>query len=143
MKPGEVANGKKFDKGLSEVQNAYGSHGHIQLRMKPTPEYDETGAKVTFKIAINEGPQYRMGAVEFKGFSAGDAARLTKNWNLKKGEVYDQTYVSRFLRDGAGEIMTRFAIDRLSQGNPVPYLGTTEQPNRETLIVDLTIELKN
>lgn len=143
MKPGEVANGKKFDKGLSEVQNAYGRHGYIQLRMKPTPEYDEAGAKVTFKIAINEGPQYRMGAVEFKGFSDGDAARLTKSWNLKNGDVYDQTYVSRFLREGAGEIMTRIARDRLSQGKPVPNLGTTEQPNRETLIVDLTIELKN
>ena len=143
MKPGEVANGKKFDKGLSEVQNAYGRHGHIQLRMKPTPEYDDAGAKVTFRIAINEGPQYRMGAVEFKGFSAGDAGRLTKNWNLKNGEVYDQTYVSRFLREGAGEIMTRIARDRLSQEKPVPNLGTTEQPNRETLSVDLTIELKN
>src|ERR1044071_3626303 len=29
MKPGEVANGKKFEKGLREVQKAYGQHGYI------------------------------------------------------------------------------------------------------------------
>src|ERR1041385_7013197 len=38
MKPGEVANGKKFDKGLSEVRKAYGKHGNIQAHMDPTPE---------------------------------------------------------------------------------------------------------
>src|ERR1043165_3623271 len=37
MKPGEVANGKKFDKGLSEVKKAYGKSGHIQTHMEPTP----------------------------------------------------------------------------------------------------------
>jgi len=143
MKPGEVANGKKFDKGLSEVQQAYGKRGHIQIRMKPTPEFDDAAAKVTFKITVNEGAQYRMGTVEFKGFSASDAAMLGKMWNLKNGEVYDRSYVNRFFRGDAREIMTRIAKERQSQGKPLPNLGTVETPDRQTLIVNLTIELKN
>jgi outer membrane protein assembly factor BamA len=146
MKPSEVANGKKFDKGLREVQKAYGQHGYIQTKMNPAPEFDDGTPgtpKVTFKIAVNEGPQYHMGTVEFKGFSAEDAAILGKKWDLKSGAVYDQSYADRFLRDGAGEILSRIVKGRQSSEKPLPRIGTLERPNRETLIVNLMIELKD
>ena len=143
MKPGEVANGKKFDKGLSEIRRAYGRSGHIETRIEPTPEFDDAASKVSFKIAVNEGPQYRMGTVEFKGFSSEDGATLGKKWGLKSGEVYDQSYINRFFRDEAREITTRIANERQSQGKPLPDIATVEKPNRQTLIVNLTIELKN
>ena len=142
MKPGEVANGKKFDKGLNEVKQAYGKHGHILARMSSTPEFEDAAAKVTFKITVNEGPQYRMGTVEFKGFSTDDAAKLSKKWGLKSGEVYDQSYVGRFFRDEVREVMMRIANERQSQGKPMPNLDTQEKPNRQTLILNLVIELK-
>jgi len=143
MKPGEVANGKKFDKGLNEVQKAYGKHGRIQADMNPTPEFDDAAPNVTFKIAVNEGPQYRMGTVEFKGFSPVDAALLAEKWGLKSGEVYDQSYAGRFLRVDAHEILSRIVKERQSQGKPIPNLGTQENPNRQTLIVNLVLELKD
>src|SRR5215213_217988 len=143
MKSGEVANGKKFDKGLSEVQKAYGKHGHVQVRMNPTPEFDEAAPKVTFKIAVDEGPQYRMGKVEFKGFSPVDAALLAEKWGLKSGDVYDQSYGGRFLRIDAGEMLSRIVKERQSQGKPVPSLGTLERPDAQTLVVNLTIEIKD
>lgn len=143
MKPGEVANGKKFDKGLREIEEAYGKHGHIQAHMNPTPEFDDAATKVTFKIAINEGPQFRMGTVEFKGFSADDAFILNKKWGLKSGEVYDRSYVNQFFRGDAREIMSRIGRERQSQGKPLPNLGTRENPNRQALTVDLIIEIKD
>ena len=143
MKPGEVANGKKFDKGLREVQKAYGQHGYIQTHIEPTPEFDDGTPKVTFKIAVNEGPQYHIGTVEFKGFSVDDAAILGKKWDLKSGAIYDQSYAVRFLREGAGEVLSRIAKERQSQGKPLPNVGTLERPNRQTLIVNLVIELKD
>lgn len=143
MKPGEVANGKKVDQGLREVRKAYGRHGYIQAHMNPTPEFDDGTPKVTFKIAVNEGPQYHMGTVEFKGFSEEDAAILGKKWDLKSGAVYDQSYADRFLRDGAGEVLSRIVKGRQSQGKPLPKIGTLERPNRQTLIVNLMIELKD
>ena len=143
MKPGEAANGKKFDKGLSEVEKAYGKHGHIQAQMKPTPEYDDAAPSVIFKIVVNEGPQYRMGTIEFKGFSADDAATLGKRWALKSGAVYDRSYAGRFFRAEAVEVTTRLANERRSQGKPLPDIPVREVPNRQTLIVNLVIELKN
>jgi outer membrane protein assembly factor BamA len=143
MKPGEVANGKKFDKALTEIQKAYGKHGHIQAHMKPEPQFDDATSRVTFKIAVNEGPQFRMGTVEFKGFSSGDAAVLSKMWGLKSGEIYDQSYASQFFRKDAGETMTRIAKERQFLGKPLLNLNTVETPDRQTLIVNLMIELKN
>ena len=143
MKPGEAANGKKFDKGLMEVQKAYGKHGHIQAHTDPTPEFDDAGSKVTFKLAVNEGPQYRMGTVEFKGFTSDDAATLSKRWGLKSGEVYDRSYAGRFFRSEAVQITTRIANERDSQGKPRPNIDTREIPNRQTLTVNVVIELKN
>jgi outer membrane protein insertion porin family len=143
MKAGEVANGKKFDAGLKEVQNAYGKHGYILIRLNPAAEFDEGAPKVTFKIAITEGPQYRMGTIEFKGFSASDAATLGKKWSLKSGDVYDRSYAGEFLRSNTGEIMSRLAQERLAQRKPVPNLGLFENVNSQALTVNLVMELKN
>jgi outer membrane protein insertion porin family len=143
MKPGEVANGKKFDKGLSDVRQAYGKRGYIEARVDPTPEFDEGAPKVTFKIAVNEGPQYRMGTVEFKGVSPVDAALLAEKWTLKSGEVYDRTYTARFFRVDASEIMSRIARERQAQGKPLPNIDTQERPNSQTLMVNLTIQIKD
>lgn len=143
MKPGEVANGKKFDTGLKEVQKAYGKHGHVGARLNAAAEFDTGAPKVTFKIAINEGPQYRMGTIEFKGFSTNDAAALGKKWSLKRDEVYDQSYVGEFLRSDAGEIISRIVQEHRSQRKPMPNFGIDEKANIETLTVNLVIELKN
>jgi outer membrane protein assembly factor BamA len=143
MKAGEVANGKKFDKGLHEIDKAYGKSGHIDTRMKPTPEFDDAAQKVTFKIAVNEGPQYHMGTVEFKGFPPDDGFILNKRWGLKSGDVYDQTYADQYLRDNTREIMLRIAQARQAQGKPRPKLVIQENPDRQTLTVNLTIELKD
>ncbi len=143
MKSGDVANGKKFDKGLQEVQKAYGKHGHVTAHMKPTPDFDDAGSSVTYKITVNEGPQYKMGTLEIKGFSAEDTATLTKKWSIKSGDVYDQTYANTFLRDAAREITTRIARERQSQGRPLPNLGIDEKADRQSLTVNVTIQMKD
>jgi outer membrane protein assembly factor BamA len=143
MKPGDTANGKKFDKGLHEAEEAYGNHGYIEAHMSPTPEFDDAASTVTYKIAVTEGPQYHMGSVEFKGFSADDAFILGKRWGLRSGEVYDRSYLTRFFANEAREITTRIGNQRQAQGKPLPNIDSRERPNRQALIVDLIIELKN
>ena len=68
---------------------------------------------------------------------------LSKKWNLKSGEVYDQSYAARFLRENVGEILARMVKERQSQGKLPPNLSIDETPNRQTLIVHVTIEIKD
>jgi outer membrane protein assembly factor BamA len=53
MKNGEIANGKKFDKGKHEVEKAYGKQGYILAHLNSAPEFDDSTKQVTFKIAVN------------------------------------------------------------------------------------------
>jgi hypothetical protein len=70
-----------------------------------------------FAIRIEEGPQYRMGTLTFEGIRDADAAMLHKKWKLKSGDVYDEDYEARYLREeifplqtsagGRGSLATR------------------------------------
>lgn len=142
MKPGEVANGLKFDKGVNEVKKAYGKHGHIETRLIAEPEFDEAGPRVTYKIDVNEGPQYRMGTVEFKGFSEADTRALREKWRLKTGEIYDQSYLDQFFRNDAASITSKIASDRRAQQKPFPPLDSRPIPDRQSLTVNVTVEIK-
>ena len=90
MKQGDVANGLKFDKGVMAVMKAYGRQGYLDVRVRPAPEFDDSAQKVTYKIEVREGPQYRMGSLSFKGLTERDAKALRDAWRLRRGEVFDQ-----------------------------------------------------
>ena len=142
MKVGEVANGKKFDRGIHEVERAYGTRGHIEANMNAVPEFDDSTLRVTFKIAVNEGPQYRMGNVEFTGVSESVATALKERWALKSGQIFDQSYVDKFFRQDAGQLLARIFQERgLTQKTSAP-VETRYGKNRQALTVDVTIEIK-
>src|SRR5688572_2033980 len=143
MKVDEVANGKKFDKGLKNVEKLYGTKGRIEARFNAEPGFDDPAQKVTFRIDVSEGPEYRMGAVVFKGFSEEDAEALKQKWQLGVGAVYDESYSGRFLREDGAAIFSRISRSRQAQGRPVPNVSISHKPNRHALSVDVTIEIKN
>ena len=143
MKSGEVANGKKFDRGLRDVEIAYGKHGYIEAHPNSEPVFDDVKREVTFKIAVSEGPQYRMGTVEFKGVSPADAAALQERWKLKSGEIYDESYSDQFFREDGRMLLSRIFQERRSMQKQGPPLEVRARPNRKALTVDVTIEIKN
>lgn len=142
MKVGEVANGKKLDNGVKEVERSYGKRGHIEARMNAVPNFDDPTQRVTFKIAVNEGPQYRMGTVEFKGVSESDASALKERWALKSGQIFDQSYIDTFFRHDAGQFLARlFEARGLTQRTSAP-VDVRYDVNRQSLIVNVVIEVK-
>ena len=142
MKNGEIANGKKFDKGKNEVEKAYGKQGYILAHLNVTPEFDDGNRQVTFKISVNEGPQFHMGTIDFKGFSETDRSKLLESWKLKPGDVYDAGYIDRFYREDARPVLSPIFQQRRAENRQVS-LDTQNHPNGKTLTVDVVIELKN
>ncbi|HWN10015.1 MAG TPA: POTRA domain-containing protein [Pyrinomonadaceae bacterium] len=143
IKPGEVANGVKFDRGLIDVQKAYGRQGYIQSRLMPTPEFDDNARKVLYKIDVLEGPQYRMGGLAFRNLTERDAKALRDVWRMKRGDIFDQGYLDEYFKQEAGRALLRLSQERQSGGKEPPKLGTNIKANRETLTVDVTLELTN
>lgn len=139
---GEVANGIKFDNGINEVIKAYGRQGYLDARVRPTPEFDDQERRVTYKIEISEGPQYRMGSLLFKGLTERDAKALRDAWRLPRGDVFDDEYLKEFFKRSAGAALQRLFEERQAAGKGPPRLGSSVAPNKETLTVDVTLELQ-
>jgi outer membrane protein insertion porin family len=143
IKSGEVANGVKFDRGLRDVQKAYGRQGYLDMRTRPIPSFDDVAQKVSYKIEVIEGPQYRMGSLLFKGLAERDAKALRDGWRLRRGEIFDQGYLEDFFKQEVRGALQRLFEERRNVGKPPPRLDTTVKANRETLTVDVTLELAN
>ena len=96
MKPGEVADASRIDAGLRRVRSAYKKQGYVLVTTSSTPRLDDTARRAVFEIRVEEGPQFRMGTLEFAGIPAGDAEKLKKKWQLKPGDVFDDSYPGKF-----------------------------------------------
>ena len=123
MKPGDLADAAKIDAGLREVRKLYGSRGFVTQTATLEPRLDDTTRRGAFAIQVEEGPQFRMGSLTFEGIREADANMLRSKWKLKTGEIYDEVYEDRYLRDeifplktsagGRGSLATR--VDRAAQ----------------------------
>lgn len=143
VKPGEVANGLKFNSGLDQVQKAYGRHGYIESRLQPEPEFDDSARTVSYKIDVLEGPQYRMGSLTFRNLAERDAKALRDVWRMKRGDIFDQGYVDEYFKREVGRALMRLFQERQTGGKEPPELGTSSKANRTSLTVDVTLELTN
>lgn len=132
MKPGAVANGVKFAEGLKAVRDIYSKRGYLTLRLRPEPDFDDANRRVSFRIGVTEGPQFRMGTLTINGLAGGDAEHLKSKWKLQPGEVYDSSYVKEFL--------TKEALSAVLSGRK--GVNTEEKPDRQKLTVDVTITFK-
>ena len=140
MKPGEIANGLKFDKGMEAVSTLYGRKGYLQLGVKPTAVFDDPASKVAFRIELKEGPQYRMGNLIVKGLPDNQTNYLRGKWEMLKGDVYDAGYAKEFFKNAFRDVFRKIVEERQTQGKPRPEVDIKEQPNRANLTVDVTFE---
>jgi outer membrane protein assembly factor BamA len=105
LKSGDVAGAIQLEDGLRRVNRAYATRGYLIQRSTYTPRLDDANGRVSFEIKVAEGPQFRLGAVEFVNLPPPDAAALRKAWRLNPGDVYDSSYPDRFVKE---EIQPRF-----------------------------------
>jgi outer membrane protein insertion porin family len=116
LKGGDVAGATLLEDGLRRVNRAYATRGYLIQRATYTPRLDDAERRVSFEIKAAEGPQFRLGNVEFVNLPPPDAAALRKAWRLNPGDVYDASYPDRFMKE---EIQPRL------QGAKAPRAETT------------------
>jgi outer membrane protein assembly factor BamA len=140
---GTLANGLKLDKAPELIRKAYGRRGFLTVSLKSTPEFNDEARTVRYKFQINEGPQFRMGSLTTKGFTESEVKQFNQKWELKTGAVFDEGYSEDFSNKHMGEILRNTFLDRRGQGKPAPSIKWGVKPNRETLTVDVNVELTN
>jgi outer membrane protein insertion porin family len=96
LKSGEVANGARITKALSEdLKNLYGRSGFIQYEYDVTPEFKPNTQKpdegiADFTIAITEGKQFTLRRLEFLGNTYTRDNVLRREVAVNEGDIFDK-----------------------------------------------------
>ena len=133
---GDIASGEKIASALYEdLKAVYGDKGFIQYTAEIDPTFrSEPGAAegvVDFKIIIDEGNQFRVRNISFKGknLPEGIARKLLL---VREGEVYSQKSFDESIR----------RLNETGWFNPVDKDKDVEyQTNEEEKFVDVVIKL--
>ena len=140
MKPREIANGLKIEKGMAAVQKAYARKGYLAARVRAAQDFDDNARSVAYRFQVTEGPQYRMGELTINGLSETDTNNLRGRWRLLHGDVYDDGYLAEFIKKTVLEFL-REAV-RAGHALPAMKIDTKITPDNDKHTVDVTINFK-
>ena len=96
LKPGEPANAVQLEADLRAIQKLYGTKGYLAARIQPEPAMDDASSTVRYRLEVTEGDQYRMGELKIDGLPGDDIQRLLTQWQMKAGDFFDDSYLTRF-----------------------------------------------
>jgi outer membrane protein insertion porin family len=135
MKDGDVFSREKFAKGLENLKNAYGSEGFINYTPIPLPTFDENKKLVSWEIQIDEGKQFYVRRIEFKGNTTTRDKVIRREIVLEEGQLYNE----RLWKIGIQRLNQLGFFDQIKPDDP----ETTERHLDEKAgTVDLTLKLK-
>jgi len=138
LQSGDVADGMKIEALWQKIESFYGKRGYLDMKLNAEPQFDDNAHQISYRGAISEGPQYRMGEMIVTGLSLEAEKRLRQAWQIAPGQVFDDGYyeahvkmLSRPSRDIFGEL-------------PVHYndFGHLLRPNASSHTVDVLLDFK-
>jgi outer membrane protein assembly factor BamA len=97
IKPGELADGMQMAALWQRVESQYAHNGYINAHVDAQPQFDDAAATVSYRVAITEGPQYRMGGLVLTGLSPTAEGVLRAVWQLAPGITFDGAYVDSMI----------------------------------------------
>ena len=96
VKSGEPANAVQLSDDMEAVKKLYGTKGYLFARVDVAPEIDDTNATVKYELNVSEGDLYRMGDLELDGLDPDASKQMAAQWQMKKGDPYDSSYLAKF-----------------------------------------------
>ncbi len=114
LEPGRTAELGPLRDGIRRVELAYERRGYITRGLTYVPRLEPAGHRLAVVVTVEEGPQFRMGTVEFLGATPALVDALSRRWRLAEGDVYDGTYARDFL--------SQEIVPRLPSGAHAPQL---------------------
>jgi len=97
IKPGAVADGMALEGAWDTVSEAYGQRGYLEAKVDAVPSYDDAAHAISYKVNVQEGAQFRMGAFVLTGISPTGEQRIYASFPVKEGEVFDKARYEQYL----------------------------------------------
>jgi len=120
LKMAEPANSVELTDDLQQLHKLYGTKGYLFAHVNAVPTMDDIAATVAYHLDVTEDDMYRMGELSIDGIPPENAKKMLAQWQMKKGDPYDNSYSQRFFsimyRDfalrGSYDVVPKEAIDR-------------------------------
>jgi len=96
-KSGEIANTVQLAEDLDHVRQLYGSLGYIRSAIKVGAKFDDSSSTIRYELTVTEDEPYKMGELDIRGVDRTQEVRLRQVWKIRAGELYDATYLQKFL----------------------------------------------
>ncbi len=89
IKDGDIFDISLMRKGLENIRKAFGEIGYINFSAVPDTEIDEQKKLVNIKVDIDEGSQFYVRRIEFKGNTTTRDKVIRRELVLEEGNVYN------------------------------------------------------
>ena len=138
LKPGALADGMEIEASLDRIREEYGRRGYLDATVQPTSVFDDMAHTVSYNVAINEGPQYRMGGWVITGISSSGEQRVRSAFPIAAGDVFDKIKYEDFL------VALQNHAKEIFQDAPIHYetVGHWLKPDESKRTVDVLLDFK-
>jgi outer membrane protein assembly factor BamA len=136
IKSGDIADGMALAALWQRVELEYARRGYADVKVNPQPEFSDSDGTVSYRVAISEGPQYRMGKLVITGLSLDAERSLRAAWKLVSGDVFDGAYIESTLaklEKPSPEFFGRLPVHYSQIGH---LLQPGETPNTMDVLID-------
>ena len=96
LQPGQSRSRAQIDQGLEAVRKLYAKKGYIAATIFEIKSVDAPTGRTNYRFTIQEGAQYRMGALIITGLPPADREQLKSKWTLPGGAIFDDSYLDEF-----------------------------------------------
>ncbi|HVZ19078.1 MAG TPA: outer membrane protein assembly factor BamA [Terriglobales bacterium] len=90
MKDGDIFNVEMMRKGLKNLRDAYGEYGYINFTPVPNTEIDDEKREITVTFDLDEGAQFYVRRIEFKGNTTTRDKVIRRELALEEGGIYNK-----------------------------------------------------
>lgn len=138
LKPGDVANGMQLEGAWDRIREQYGRMGHLDVKVEPVAKYDDQAHTVSYAVAIQEGPSYKLSKLILTGLSPNAEKRLREAFPFAPGDVFDKGKYENLL--------TKLEAHKESVFGDLPLhyetVGHWLQTDAANLTVDVLLDFK-
>lgn len=123
----ETVDMQAIDQGAKRIEKYLKRRGFMDAAAKVQPKVDDKSKTVDVAIAVDPGPQYRMGKLDIEGLDITSEPQIRKMWALAEKAPFDFDYPDSFLAEMPN------VLDNLGRTR------STIKPDPGTLTVDVIL----